>query len=291
MLLNFLKKFLHLPVNAATSGDDISPRSWMSSEAAATRRRLQNARARRIEPPEVPAALRERSLSERFVQDQLAQQPKSTLAMAYWRHGESDQSVIFTGSKVNRKKTIAPAQMVANPGMGLDLECLTSFLSTSAKQRALSRYYVKAKDQISSSSYRSLSAASPIAAFEYGESQEVVYQYEECSQMSGAQEILYNMTRDPDVSVRESIAENENTPIEAMWILLEDESSDVRVKLAQNPKCAIPILEALCNDNDALVSTKAAKTMRRVWAEAGSGIANGNFEDEYASPELLSDAI
>ena len=175
--------------------------------------------------------------------------------------------------------------------MGLDMECLTSFLGVAAKQKALMQYYVKAKDQITTSSYRSLSAASPISSSEQESSQEVVYQYEECPQMSGAQEILYNMTRDPDVSVRESIAENDNTPIEAMWILLEDESSDVRVKLAQNPKCAIPILEALCNDKDALVATKAAKTMRRVWAEAGSGIANGNFEDEDESPELLSDAM
>jgi hypothetical protein len=92
--------------------------------------------------------------------------------------------------------------------------------------------------------------------------------------------------------VRKSIAENENTPIEAMWILLEDESSQVRVKLAQNAKCAVPILESLCNDKDPLVATKAAITMRKMWSDAGAGIASGNFENEESeAPELLRDAM
>jgi hypothetical protein len=83
-----------------------------------------------------------------------------------------------------------------------------------------------------------------------------------------------------------------------MWILLEDESSEVRLKLAQNAKCAVSVLEALINDKDRLVAAKAAKTMRKIWAQADSGIANGKFDleesdaqEESNAKELLKEAM
>jgi len=289
MVASFLKKIFR--PKQECDARQATGRSWfLNDEAQVTRQKLQSVRAHKTEQTKLPSDSQETTLRAHLLDDDKKRPTYNTsqLAMAYWMYGESTEAANFSGSKANRKRKTLSQGTQSYPGMGLDSACFASFISSSAKHKALTQYYVHTRDQIASSGTY-WSAASPVSQHKPVEPSPS--KYIECPELGGVQEILYNMVRDPDIAVRKSIAENEHTPIAAMWILLEDESSEVRLKLAQNAKCAVSIMEALINDKDRLVAAKAAKTMRRIWAEAGAGIASGNFEEECEAPELLKDAM
>ena len=60
--------------------------------------------------------------------------------------------------------------------------------------------------------------------------------------------ILIKLSTDEDIDVRCYVADNPNTPIEALTILSKDEDNDVRCYIADNPNTPIEALTILSKD-------------------------------------------
>ncbi|CAN5263761.1 hypothetical protein BH10CYA1_BH10CYA1_36070 [soil metagenome] len=132
--------------------------------------------------------------------------------------------------------------------------------SGTAKQRMLDGYLSK--------SNREIQVASPQ---QHPQAEQSTFEPDNLSNTSeitlprSTQEILRDMATNKDVDVRSCIASNELTPVEALWVLAEDESPTVRLKLVSNVKCPIPVLELLANDYDSEVALRATNCLRKVW--------------------------
>ena len=64
--------------------------------------------------------------------------------------------------------------------------------------------------------------------------------------------------------MRAAVAENANTPLEALWILVKDSSTDVKVKLADNYNCPLEIVEMLEQDSDQYVVWRARTVLSKL---------------------------
>lgn len=280
MVMNFLRKVFG---GEKKTSNQPSQLNRAVPDAAATKRRLETTRGRRLEITDQTTT--DDLLGRTPLMDEKKVRHTTSVnrqAISYWRHGTAAGEIAMNPGAPSTQGPVREASTNYYPHMGLDEQNFSSFITTSAKNRALKSYFLKARDQINTSSTNSQYQSKAEAE---------LFSYVEVESMSGAQEILYNMARDPDVTVRASIAENDHTPAEAMWILLEDESSDVRLKLALNPKCPVPILELLANDRDRVVAQRASKTLKQVWQDAGTGIATGNMVHETECQEPDEDSL
>jgi hypothetical protein len=246
-----------------------------------TKQRLQGDR-RRVGSMEISDIARGKNGSIRDTRA-LRTSVESRQAVSYWKQGLYDAHAPLQTVQQQLNMIYAPSVgplngVKAPQSSSRDSHDYNTKLTNSAKQRALNTYFMRSQQEITASIQNELKAQEPLRI--------------EAEPLMGAQEILFNLARNPDVNVRASIAENDQTPSEAMWILVEDESSVVRNKLASNLRCPVPILEMLSNDNDFIVSHKATKTLRRIWQGADASIASGNLSDKEAEASAaINEAI
>lgn len=280
MVMNFLRKIF----GGETKTSKQPPKnSGTFPDASVTKRRLETTRGRRLEITD--STTTDDLLGRTPLMDENKVRHTSSVnrqAISYWRHTTAAGEIAMNSVP---RRTVSRQDYSTPNYTGMDEQNFSAFITTSAKNRALKSYFLKARDQINAPSSN---------ANLYKKAESELFSYVEMESMSGAQEILYNMARDPDVNVRASIAENDHTPAEAMWILLEDESSDVRLKLALNRSCPVPILELLSNDRDRVVAQKASQTLTQIWEVAGEGIATGKLvdatEEEDPGEHLFTEA-
>lgn len=69
------------------------------------------------------------------------------------------------------------------------------------------------------------------------------------------------LSQSPYVAVRMAVAGNVNTPIHVTKMLTRDSSIDLRYSMAENPALPASLLNELCQDSNAYVAARAAKTM------------------------------
>jgi hypothetical protein len=66
--------------------------------------------------------------------------------------------------------------------------------------------------------------------------------------------------------VRVSVADNRNTPLSTMWLLVKDRDEDMRYAMAENHNLPSSILSELAEDSNPFVKHRAEKTLRRITA-------------------------
>lgn len=254
------------------------------------------------------------------------------IGLSYWRHGHNSacrsakceeyqhsieaqrQNKFYDRENYHTIKGIG--YDVAQPGMGLEQENFSSFLSNVNKEQALRNHFNNNKKNVSEGDYtishasqRSLEGTGPyfennaLSAESMTES-EAKRQGDENQKLSdlwprpqsasrrlrdGLQDVrsaLLDMVQDSSPAVRAEVAENPNTPPEAMWVLAKDEDALVRSRVAANANTPVAVLEALANDENVEVEEKAVRTLRRLWARAHEGIAGGELSGISRLPEL-----
>ena len=78
---------------------------------------------------------------------------------------------------------------------------------------------------------------------------------------------LTHVAKHPVADVRVAVADNRNTPIEAIWVLVNDEDPDVRYQLAENHNLPKEVLTVLCEDDNPYVADRAQRTLERLTAD------------------------
>lgn len=74
---------------------------------------------------------------------------------------------------------------------------------------------------------------------------------------------LARLARSEYSQVRIAVADNSSTPIDVLKTLATDSCLDVRYSMAENPALPSKMLQQLAGDENAYVSTRAAKTIAR----------------------------
>ncbi len=203
-------------------------------------------------------------------------------ARAYWHSVKPDR----------RKKRATWIE--EHPSWGYESDCLQSFLTQSARRRALEKYFLANQRQhdhiagyYANEYWRSDMKVELVD--EDGISQPIGKPGElaETSELTPTQAILLELAQDDDSLVRLSVATNENTPEPAMWILHEDEVSDIRYGLACNAKCPVSILDRLASDKDERIAVEANAKLRKLWSDE-LGIASGNLSAAYGYEDKLA---
>jgi hypothetical protein len=75
---------------------------------------------------------------------------------------------------------------------------------------------------------------------------------------------LARLARDSNPSVRSSLAENEKTPPESLWLLAFDDCVDVRYMVAESAHVPEEILKRLTEDENPYVALRAQKTVDKL---------------------------
>jgi hypothetical protein len=63
--------------------------------------------------------------------------------------------------------------------------------------------------------------------------------------------------------VKTAVADNANTPFDAIKTLAQDECADVRYSMAENPALPLKMLQQLAADDNAYVAHRATRTLAR----------------------------
>ncbi len=77
------------------------------------------------------------------------------------------------------------------------------------------------------------------------------------------------------------MVENQNTPVDSLWLLARDESMDIRYLLAESHHIAFEILDQLSEDHNPYVAQRAKRTLGRL--QGGAVV--------MLQPEILSDKL
>lgn len=93
---------------------------------------------------------------------------------------------------------------------------------------------------------------------------------------------LVRLSMHNDANIRAAVCENPNTPPDVLLYLLNDECADVRYSMAENHNLAPNLLDALCEDDNPYVSSRAQKTVLRLRAKkCVEGQFKYNDNDNY----------
>lgn len=301
------------------------------------KRRLLSMRTKKERGPEI--VTNENSV---LINDLLDDDRKSRLANAskigrsYWRHVSEDVEERDANRTMNFENILNPSyafeqakseqhKSVEGVGMGMELTCLSTFLTHGAANKALKSYFLDKRNSVRGGSYTatgttgttlSLSSSNfasngepariesdglnndnvlRITADPYADLLSHHEVFDEGSNASNNANVsdasndarlpshssdaerlkdhLFDLASDIDPRNRQKAAEDERTPIEAMWVLMADEDIFVRLKVAQNPNCPVPALELLCDDINKHVARAAQTGLRQAWARQREGIA------------------
>jgi hypothetical protein len=153
-------------------------------------------------------------------------QTMNKIAVSYWRHG-SGCSCCKESHKSEDFQKIAPTSIynkgmlpslstsgyidLTDPGMGTELQCLTSFITESGRHRILTQQFVDESMPPLTNRPKASDTLTNIAA-----------------QVRQIEDSLTELAADPDPLVRAIAAESPHTPAETLEKLLEDDSEEVR---------------------------------------------------------------
>jgi hypothetical protein len=79
-----------------------------------------------------------------------------------------------------------------------------------------------------------------------------------------AQYVLSQLAYHPDIDVRCAIADNTNAPLEARWLLAQDENQTVRYIVAENINTPAEVLAGLAKDDSPYINSRARRTLARL---------------------------
>ena len=96
---------------------------------------------------------------------------------------------------------------------------------------------------------------------------------------------LEQLSMHEDALIREAVADNRGTPIDTLWVLAGDVCADVRYAMAENHNLPEEILQALTEDENPYVASRAQYTLIRVSRQ--SIVVTVNFEDRGGGRAVL----
>lgn len=234
------------------------------------------------------------------------------IGLSYWRHGRNSACRSPKCEEYLQSLTAQKARSfydnenyqtikgigydVAQPGMGLERENFHSFVNNTLKEQAVRNYFVNKRNS-SDGEYKLLQDNKDLQDAERASEKNVSAWTDAWTggdsptrrlhdRLQDVRSALLDMVQDPRPEVRAEVAENPNTPAEAMWVLASDGDAGVRAKVAANANTPLVVLEALANDENIEVEEKAVRTLRRLWAKAHEGIAAGELSGIARLPEL-----
>jgi hypothetical protein len=79
-----------------------------------------------------------------------------------------------------------------------------------------------------------------------------------------AQYVLSQLAYHPDIDVRCAVADNTNAPLEARWLLAQDENQTVRYIVAENINTPAEVLAGLAKDDSPYINSRARRTLARL---------------------------